>query len=111
MIGITQDIIDRKAAEQAIRDSEARYRTLFEQAAVGVMHADLDGRWTMVNRRLAEILGYESPEDLLGRPIWKSPIPTTGPRAKSCARRSTAARSPMRNAKSAICGRTGLASG
>jgi PAS domain S-box-containing protein len=67
MIGVIQDITERKAAEQRIRDSEARYRALFEQAAVGVMHADLDGRWTMVNRRLAEILGYDSPEELIGK--------------------------------------------
>jgi PAS domain S-box-containing protein len=67
MIGVIQDITGRKAAEQGIRDSEARYRALFEQAAVGVMHADLDGRWTMVNRRMAEILGYDSPKDLLGK--------------------------------------------
>jgi PAS domain S-box-containing protein len=67
MIGVIQDITDRKAAEQSIRDSEARYRALFEQAAVGVMHADLDGRWTLVNRRLAEILGYDCPEELIGK--------------------------------------------
>ena len=67
MIGVIQDITERKAAEQSIRDSEARYRALFEQAAVGVMHADLDGRWTLVNRRLAEILGYDSPEELIGK--------------------------------------------
>jgi PAS domain S-box-containing protein len=67
MIGVIQDITDRKAAEQSIRDSEARYRALFEQAAVGVMHADLDGRWTLVNRRLAEILGYDCPEALIGK--------------------------------------------
>ena len=67
MIGVIQDISERKAAKQSIRDSEARYRALFEQAAVGVMHADLDGRWTLVNRRLAEILGYDYPEALIGR--------------------------------------------
>jgi PAS domain S-box-containing protein len=67
MIGVIQDITGRKAAEQGIRDSEARYRALFEQAAVGVMHADLEGRWTLVNRRLAEILGYDSPEELIGK--------------------------------------------
>ena len=67
MIGVIQDISERKAVERAIRESEARYRALFEQAAVGVMHADLSGRWTLVNRRLAEILGYDFPEELIGK--------------------------------------------
>jgi PAS domain S-box-containing protein len=67
MIGVIQDISQRKVAEVAVRDSEARYRALFEQAAVGVMHADLSGRWTLANRRLAEILGYDFPEELIGK--------------------------------------------
>jgi PAS domain S-box-containing protein len=83
MIGVIQDISERKAAERSIRDSEARYRALFEQAAVGVMHADLHGRWTLVNRRLAEILGYDYPEALIGRTYHEMTHPDDRPEGEA----------------------------
>lgn len=48
-----------------LRESEARFRATFEQAAVGIAHVASDGRWLMVNQRLCEILGYAE-EELLG---------------------------------------------
>lgn len=42
----------------ALRESEQRFRATFEQAAVGIAHVGLDGRWLRVNQRLCEILGY-----------------------------------------------------
>lgn len=58
------DTTTRKEAEAALRDSEERFRATFEQAAVGMAHVGLDGRWLSVNNRLCEILGY-SREELL----------------------------------------------
>jgi len=52
----------RKAAETALRDSEAQLRTIFEQAAVGIVYAGLDGRFVRFNQRLAEITGYPQEE-------------------------------------------------
>jgi len=52
-------ITDRKRAEE-------RFHATFEQAAVGIAHADPEGRWLRVNTKLAEILGYPK-EDLVGR--------------------------------------------
>jgi PAS domain S-box-containing protein len=49
--------------EQALRDSEERFRATFESAAVGIAHIDTEGRWIRVNHKLCEILGY-SPEEL-----------------------------------------------
>jgi len=66
--GTIEDITERKAAEEAIRQGEARYRATFDQAAIGVAHADLDGRLLRVNRKLAAMLGY-APEDLVGRTV------------------------------------------
>jgi PAS domain S-box-containing protein len=40
------------------RESEERFRTTFEQAAVGIAQLHLDGRWLRVNPKLCEILGY-----------------------------------------------------
>lgn len=62
----TEDITARVEAEEAVRASEARFRATFEQAAVGIAHVALDGRWLIVNNRLCEILGY-SRNELLER--------------------------------------------
>jgi PAS domain S-box-containing protein len=63
--GTQRDITERKRAEEALRESEERFRATFHQAAVGVAHVGLDGRWLRVNERLSEIVGYPR-EELLG---------------------------------------------
>lgn len=63
---VFKDVTERHRAEVALRDSEARWRGIFDNAAVGVAQVDLDGRWVRVNEKLAEITGY-SPEELVGR--------------------------------------------
>lgn len=52
------NISARKAAEAQLRASEERFRSAFDQAAVGMAHLDLEGRYVRVNNRLCEILGY-----------------------------------------------------
>lgn len=47
-----------------LKENEKRFRATFEQAAVGVAHTDLTGRWLRVNRKLCDIVGY-SREELL----------------------------------------------
>ena len=66
IIGVSRDVTEARRSEQALAKSEAQFRTTFDQAAVGVAHVDLDGRWLRVNRRLCEMLGY-SEVDLLER--------------------------------------------
>jgi PAS domain S-box-containing protein len=65
VVSTISDITARKNAEMQLRESEARYRHTFEQAASGMAHIGLDRRFIRVNRRLCEILGYTEPE-LLG---------------------------------------------
>jgi PAS domain S-box-containing protein len=65
IIGTSQDVTEREAAEVARQEVEARFRATFEQAAVGIGHVGLDGRWLRVNGRLCDIVGYRR-EDLVG---------------------------------------------
>lgn len=51
---------------EVIRDSEARFRAIFENAAVGIARLAPDGRWLEVNQRLCDIVGYTR-EDLLAK--------------------------------------------
>jgi PAS domain S-box-containing protein len=51
-------------ALDALQEGEERFRATFDQAAVGMAHVAMDGRWLRVNRRLCAILGY-SREELL----------------------------------------------
>ncbi len=59
------DIKDVKLAEEALRESEERFRGTFENAAVGIAHVDVNGRFLRVNEKLCEIVGYTR-EELLG---------------------------------------------
>ncbi len=54
--------------EIALRESEERFRSTFEQAAVGIAHADLDGAYLRVNQRFCDITGYAR-EALIGKHV------------------------------------------
>lgn len=57
------EITERHRIGEALRESEQRFRATFHQAAVGIAHVAIDGRWLLVNQRLCDILGY-TPEEL-----------------------------------------------
>jgi PAS domain S-box-containing protein len=56
------DITDRQRTEETLRQSEAKFRATFENAAVGIAHVGADGTWLDVNLRLCEIVGYSRDE-------------------------------------------------
>jgi PAS domain S-box-containing protein len=57
-----QDISDRKSVEAALRESEERFRQVFEQNPLGMVTADLDGHLREVNPSLCQMLEYEAEE-------------------------------------------------
>jgi PAS domain S-box-containing protein len=66
LYGGIQDVTERKQMELALRESEARFRSIFEAAGVGMAEVDqATGRYWRVNQSLCDILGY-SREELLG---------------------------------------------
>ena len=65
VIEYVRDITERKAAEEALRESEKKYRTILETIADGYHEVDLAGNLTLVNDSMCEIFGYPR-EELLG---------------------------------------------
>ncbi|MGB7903198.1 MAG: EAL domain-containing protein [Steroidobacteraceae bacterium] len=57
--------IERKRSEEALRHSEAQYRSLFENVIEGVYRSTVQGRFEAVNPALAHMLGYDTVDDLL----------------------------------------------
>jgi PAS domain S-box-containing protein len=59
------DISDRRQAEQSLRDSEEKYRELFENATHGIFRSDPEGNFLDVNPALVAMLGYGSKAELM----------------------------------------------
>ena len=63
--GVFSDISQQRQTEWAVRKSEEKYRLLFENAPLGIMHFDQDGNITDCNEKFAEIIGARR-EDIIG---------------------------------------------
>jgi PAS domain S-box-containing protein len=67
---LQQEIAERKKADATLRESEERFRSTFEQAAVGIAHTGLDGRFVRINQRFCDIVGYTQ-DEMLARTFQK----------------------------------------
>ncbi len=66
VLGVYEDITGRKRAEDALRESEERFRRIVDTANEGICAVDGEFRITFVNQRMADMLGY-AVDEILGR--------------------------------------------
>ena len=64
LVGVMLDVTDLRRMENALADSERRYRNLFEKAPIGVFYSTVGGKFIQTNPHLARMLGYDSPMEL-----------------------------------------------
>jgi len=88
------DISERKAVENALRESERRFRKLYDEAPFGYHEIDAEGRIVNINRTEAEILGYTR-EEMLGRPIFDFVAEEIRESAKAAVREKVARLRPL----------------
>ncbi|HLZ95139.1 MAG TPA: PAS domain S-box protein [Candidatus Dormibacteraeota bacterium] len=62
LLAVVRDVTDRHRSEEAERESEMRFRTLFEQSQAGMAFTDLNGRLTSTNEAFRQLLGYTERE-------------------------------------------------
>ncbi|HYL13402.1 MAG TPA: response regulator [Terriglobales bacterium] len=81
------DITERKKAEEQLRRSESRYRSISESAPYGIFRVDQNGHIAMANPALAAMLGYQTPHEVLGLDTGKDVYltPTEQQRARDYA--------------------------
>lgn len=65
VVGTITDIEKRRRAELAVREAEHRFRAIFENSISGIYQISPEGRFVSANTALAEVLGYDSPDDLM----------------------------------------------
>ena len=69
LVIVNRNITDRKRAEEALRRSEAEFRSVVEDAPYGICRASTTGRFLQMNPALQKMLGYESAEELRGKDL------------------------------------------
>ena len=64
LVGISRDVTEHKAEEEALTRAERKYHELFENAVQGIFQSTVDGKIVMANAALLKMLGYSSLSEL-----------------------------------------------
>ena len=67
ILGIIRDTTERRKMEDLIRASEHKYRDIYENAIEGIFQTTIKGEILSVNNSLAQMCGYNSPEEFMSR--------------------------------------------
>lgn len=62
-----EDITERKTTIANLLESERRFRSLFEHLPIAYQSLDIEGRWLDANQPMANLLGFDSPDELIGQ--------------------------------------------
>ncbi|MCX6121962.1 MAG: PAS domain S-box protein [Ignavibacteriales bacterium] len=79
-ISIDRDITERKRAEEALQESELRFRSLYENATIGLYRTTPDGKILLANPALVKMLGFESFEKIVERNLEQNGFDSTSQR-------------------------------
>ena len=80
MFGTTQDITERKISELMLIEAQEKFQSIFDNTADGIYQSTSDGEFIMVNKSMAKIFGYDSPEELMqsitniGAQLYANPV-------------------------------------
>ena len=80
LVGVSRDITERKIWEERLAESEERFRSLFENATIGIYRTTPGGRVIMANPTLLRMLGYSSFEELAVRNLKENGFEPSYPR-------------------------------
>lgn len=77
-MGVVRDISERILTEEELKNSEAKYRNIYDNAIEGMFRTSMDGQFLQCNKALAKLLGYASPEEIINRvdsshDVWVDP--------------------------------------
>jgi len=74
-LSILQDITERKRAEDALRESESKFKRLYDSNIIGVIFWDTSGNISQANDEFLRIVGYTQEDVLSGKVRWKDMTP------------------------------------
>jgi PAS domain S-box-containing protein len=87
LVGISEDITERRKAEETLRESEAKYRDLVEHINEAIFATDMNGRFTYISPTAELMSGYK-PEDMIGHSVEEFIDPIFVPKVRERYRRT-----------------------
>jgi PAS domain S-box-containing protein/putative nucleotidyltransferase with HDIG domain len=94
-LGVSRDIGERKKAEEALRTSEERFRTIFERSPIGAIVYDAEGRTVGANQACLETFGLSNVAEVRGPRLFDDPNLSERARAKLRAGKTLTIEGPL----------------